>query len=46
MPAVRRQSLRGTVKVAAPIAYPDVGIYHPRMKGRISATTEALTNGG
>jgi magnesium chelatase subunit H len=41
-----RQSLRGAVKVAAPIAYPDVGVYHPRMKGRISATAEALPAGG
>lgn len=41
-----RQSLRGLVKVSAPIAYPDVGVYHPRMKGRISATAEALPQGG
>ena len=41
-----RQSLRGAVKVSAPIAYPDVGVYHPRMKGRISATAEALPQGG
>ncbi|GEO41598.1 magnesium chelatase subunit H [Skermanella aerolata] len=37
-----RQSLRGAVKVAAPIAYPDTGVYHPRMKGRISATADLL----
>ena len=37
-----RQSLRGAVKVAAPIAYPDTGVYHPRMKGRISATAGNL----
>src|SRR4051812_34487171 len=41
-----RKSLRGSVKVAAPIAYPDVGVYHPRMKGRISAAAEALPPGG
>ena len=37
-----RQTLRGAVKVAAPIAYPDTGVYHPRMKGRISATADNL----
>lgn len=26
-----RKALRGTVKVQAPIEYPDVGLYHPRM---------------
>jgi len=31
-----RAGLRGTLKVAAPEEYPDVGVYHPRMKGRIS----------
>jgi magnesium chelatase subunit H len=30
-----RKVYRGTLKVADPIDYPDVGIYHPRMKGRI-----------
>ncbi|MBN2885388.1 MAG: magnesium chelatase subunit H, partial [Chromatiaceae bacterium] len=32
-----RRHLRGTLKVAAPVEYPDVGLYHPRMKLRISA---------
>jgi len=31
-----RAALRGRLKVAAPEEYPDVGVYHPRMKGRIS----------
>jgi magnesium chelatase subunit H len=31
-----RRHLRGTLKVAAPVEYPEVGIYHPRMKGHIS----------
>jgi len=31
-----RRHLRGTLKVAAPVEYPEVGVYHPEMKGRIS----------
>ncbi len=31
-----RRHLRGTLKVAPPVEYPEVGLYHPRMKGRIS----------
>ena len=31
-----RKSLRGKVKVAAPVDYPEVGVYHPRMAGRFS----------
>ncbi|TCT18217.1 magnesium chelatase subunit H [Thiobaca trueperi] len=31
-----RRHLRGTLKVASPVEYPEVGIYHPRMKDRIS----------
>jgi magnesium chelatase subunit H len=30
-----RRALRGHVKVDAPIDYPDVGVYHPAMAGRI-----------
>ena len=30
-----RQALRGKLKAAAPVEYPDVGIYHPRVPGRI-----------
>lgn len=30
-----RQALRGKVRAAAPVEYPDVGIYHPRAPGRI-----------
>lgn len=37
-----RRSLRGTLKVDAPVVYPDVGVYHPRMKGRIADKAEAL----
>ncbi len=28
-----RKSLRGKAPAAAPVEYPDVGLYHPRMKG-------------
>ena len=28
-----RKSLRGKVKIAPPIDYPEVGLYHPQMKG-------------
>jgi magnesium chelatase subunit H len=37
-----RQYLRGTLKVAAPVEYPETGVYHPRMKGRIAAHANAL----
>ena len=37
-----RRGLRGTVKPAAPVEYADIGVYHPRMKGRIGDTTEGL----
>ena len=41
-----RKHLRGTLKVAAPIAYPEVGVYHPRMQGRIAEKTDALPREG
>ncbi len=41
-----RRSLRGTLKVATPVAYPDVGVYHPRLKGRISERADALPRAG
>lgn len=41
-----RRTLRGALKAAAPIEYPDVGVYHPRMgdhvSGRMAETVEAL----
>ncbi|MDP4006465.1 magnesium chelatase subunit H [Methylobacterium sp. NEAU K] len=37
-----RAGLRGRMKVAAPVAYPDVGLYHPRMKQRIGEQPELL----
>jgi len=32
-----RRSLRGTTKAPAPIEYPEVGVYHPRMARRLSS---------
>jgi magnesium chelatase subunit H len=37
-----RRHLRGTLKVAPPGNYPELGVYHPRMKGRISEKMESL----
>ncbi|MCX8253139.1 MAG: magnesium chelatase subunit H [Beijerinckiaceae bacterium] len=37
-----RRNLRESVKVGAPIDYPDVGVYHPRLKGRVGDRAEAL----
>ena len=41
-----RRNLRDIVKAAPPIEYPDVGVYHPRMKGKVAATSDALPNAG
>ena len=41
-----RRNLREIVKAAPPIDYPDVGVYHPRMKGRVSHVADALPTGG
>jgi magnesium chelatase subunit H len=30
-----RQALKGRLQAAAPVDYPEVGVYHPRMTGRI-----------
>jgi magnesium chelatase subunit H len=37
-----RQSLRGSLKAGSPIDYPETGIYHPRMKGRIGTRISDL----
>jgi magnesium chelatase subunit H len=37
-----RETLRGVIRVAPPIDYPDVGVYSPRLKGRISARAADL----
>ncbi len=37
-----RKALRGKLKVADPVEYPEVGVYHPRMKSPIAERIEAL----
>ena len=37
-----RKVLRGSVKVAPPVDYPEVGVYHPRMVGRYSEEPKDL----
>jgi magnesium chelatase subunit H len=41
-----RQGLRGRMKIAAPVQYPEIGVYHPRLKGRISDKAEHLPSAG
>ena len=41
-----RSALAGTAKAAAPVAYPDVGLYHPRAPGRVVERLEQLPSGG
>ncbi|HTO46288.1 MAG TPA: magnesium chelatase subunit H [Burkholderiales bacterium] len=40
-----RRSLRGAIKTAAPVEYPEVGVYHPRMTGRLADRADALPAG-
>ena len=37
-----RRALRGTTKVPLPVDYPEVGVYHPRMAGRLSEESSSL----
>ena len=37
-----RRCLRGALKPQPPVDYPEVGLYHPRMKGRIGESLDAL----
>ncbi|MEY4863125.1 MAG: magnesium-chelatase subunit BchH, partial [Pseudomonadota bacterium] len=37
-----RKGLRRSTRVADPVEYPELGIYHPRMPGRLSARLEDL----
>ena len=37
-----RRALRGSVKVPLPVDYPEVGVYHPRMAGRLSEEASNL----
>ncbi|MHB2167142.1 magnesium chelatase subunit H [Alsobacter sp. R-9] len=41
-----RRPLRGLVHAAAPVEYPEVGVYHPRAKGRIGTDAAKLPAGG
>lgn len=41
-----RKALAGSLRVAPPVHYPDVGLYHPRAKGRITERTDALPREG
>ena len=37
-----RKALRGLAKTQAPVDYPEVGVYHPKMKQRLAHTLDAL----
>ena len=37
-----RAALRGALRAAPPAEYPEVGVYHPRLAGRIGERVEAL----
>ena len=37
-----RRGLRGLVKVPPPVEYPEIGVYHPRMPGRLASDESAL----
>jgi magnesium chelatase subunit H len=41
-----RKALAGNLRVAPPVHYPDVGLYHPRAKGRVAERLEALPRTG
>ncbi len=40
-----RRNLRDAVKVVAPIEYPELGVYHPDLEGRMAEEASALPNG-
>jgi magnesium chelatase subunit H len=37
-----RKALRGLAKPQPPVEYPEVGVYHPKMKPRLASTLDAL----
>jgi magnesium chelatase subunit H len=41
-----RAGLAGTLKVAPPVHYPDVGLYHPKIAGRVTERLDDLPRGG
>ena len=40
-----RRALRGTLKAAPPVEYPDIGVYHPAMNPRIAESLDRLPQG-
>ena len=40
-----RRSLQGALSAAAPVDYPDVGLYHPRLPDRVTEQMERLPRG-
>jgi magnesium chelatase subunit H len=41
-----RKALAGSLRVTPPVHYPDVGLYHPRAKGRVAERLDALPRAG
>jgi magnesium chelatase subunit H len=41
-----RRRLRGALKTPPPVEYPEIGVYHPRMKGRLAERADGLPPGG
>lgn len=41
-----RKALRAKVKAAAPVEYPEVGVYHPRLEGRFGTRAEQVPSTG
>lgn len=41
-----REELRKLIQVRPPVEYPEVGVYHPRMKARLSADVRDLPRAG
>jgi magnesium chelatase subunit H len=37
-----RENLRGTCKALPPVQYPETGVYHPRLRGRVAEDIAAL----
>ncbi|MBW4024447.1 MAG: magnesium chelatase subunit H [Proteobacteria bacterium] len=44
--AGERQALVGTVRPEAPVEYPDVGLYHPKVKGGVATNPDRLPKFG
>ncbi len=37
-----RKALRGRIKSEPPVEYPEVGVYHPKMPGRLAESADRL----